>query len=94
VHRAVTEILPQTLTTKPSTNGDEPLPKRNPPKPMIPTSWLQRGMRIEYVDSNGRGVATTVKLLDTYPAGLILAVDGCRMLLSWERLVLAELVEN
>jgi hypothetical protein len=31
---------------------------------------------------------------DTYTAGLILAVDGCRMLLSWERLVLAELVEN
>lgn len=93
MHR-LTEILPSTLTTKPSSNGDKSLPKRSAPKPMIPASWLERGMRIEYVDANGRGVETTAKLLDTYTAGLILAVDGCRMLLSWERLVLAELVEN
>ena len=80
--------------TKPQSNGDKPLPRRSPPKPMIPASWLERSMRIEYIDANGRGVETTAKLLDTYPAGLILASSGCRMLLSWERLVLAELVEN
>jgi hypothetical protein len=90
----LTEILASSLTTKPTQGGDKVLLKRQGPKPMIPASWMERGMRIEYVDAHGRGVETSAKLLDTYPAGLILAVDGARMLLSWERLVLVELVEG
>jgi len=75
-------------------SGEKPLPKRIAPKPMMPSSWIERSLRIEYVDADGRGVKTSATLLDLYPAGLILNVGGARTLLSWERLVLAELVEN
>jgi len=89
----VTEILPSTLTTKPSSNGDKSLPKRNPPT-MLPASWMERGVRVSYTDASGKGCETTAKLLSTCPAGLILAVDGARMCLSWDRWTMLELVER
>ena len=79
--------------TKPDSNGDKPLPKRNPPS-MLPTSWLERGVRVEYTDAGGRAASTSAKLLSTCPAGLILAMNGARACLSWDRLVLCELVED
>lgn len=80
--------------TKPGQNGaDKPLPKRNSPT-MLPASWMERGIRLEYVDGNGRAAETTCKLLGVCPAGLLLGVDGGRMLLSWDRFVLLELVES
>jgi hypothetical protein len=89
----VTEILPSTLTTKPSLNGDAALPKRSPPT-MLPASWMERGVRVEYTDAGGRSRETTAKLLTTCPAGLILAVDGARMCLNWDKWTMLELVEN
>ena len=89
----MTEILPQTLTTKPSSNGDKALPKRNAPT-MLPASWIERGVRVEYTDAKGKGVETTAKLLATCPAGLIRAVDGARLCLSWDKWTMLELVER
>jgi hypothetical protein len=89
----LTEILPQTLTIKPSSNGDKALPKRNAPT-MLPASWMERGVRVEYTDAKGKGVETTAKLLATCPAGLILAVDGARLCLSWDKWTMLELVER
>jgi hypothetical protein len=79
--------------TKPSTNGDKALPKRNPPS-MLPASWLERGVRVEYTDAGGRAASASAKLLSTCPAGLILAVDGARVCLSWDRWTVLELVED
>ena len=67
--------------------------KRNP-STLIPGTWLERGARVEYVDAQGRGVETTCKLLGVCPVGLMLGVEGERTLLSWDRFVLLELVEN
>jgi hypothetical protein len=87
----VTEMM--AMTTKPHTNGDKPLPKRDTPT-MLPASWMERGVRVEYTDAKGKGVETSAKLLATCPAGLILAVDGARMCLSWDRWTMLELVED
>ena len=64
------------------------------PKPLMPGSWLSRGVRVEYRDDDGRAQSLSGKLLDLYPSGLAVGVNGCRMLLSWDALILCELVEG
>ena len=78
----------------PKTNGDSPLPRRGGPKGLLPSTWLKRALRLEYVDAAGLAVETTGILLDFYPAGPVLNIAGAKTLLSWDRLVLAELVED
>jgi hypothetical protein len=51
-------------------------------------------VRVEYTDSGGRAASTSAELLATCPAGLILAVDGARVCLNWDRWTLLELVER
>ena len=71
-----------------------PLPKRQPPKGMLPSTWLSRGLRIEYEDGTGKVVHTKGILLDYYPAGPVVAVGGAKTMFSWDRLVLCELIED
>jgi hypothetical protein len=78
----------------PSENGEASLPKRNGPKGLLPSTWLKRTLRVQYVDGFGAGVETSGILLDFYPAGPVLNVGGAKTLLTWERLVLCELVED
>ena len=49
---------------------------------------------MEYVDCYGGGQETSGVLLDFYPAGPILNMGGAKTLVSWDRLVLCELVED
>ena len=58
---------------------------------MLPSTWINRALRVEYVDANGKGAATTGTLLDWCPVGPILLLAGARTILAWERLVLIEL---
>jgi hypothetical protein len=62
--------------------------------PFRPSTWLERTLKLEYVDSFGVGQATSGTLLDLYPAGPVLNIGGAKTLLSWDRLVLCELVED
>ncbi len=78
--------------TAPTKNGEAPLPRRSGPKGLLPSTWLQRTLRVQYVDGTGAGVETSGTLLDYYPAGPVLNVGGAKTLLAWERLVLCELV--
>jgi hypothetical protein len=78
----------------PTTNGDPPLPKRAGARSMVPTTWLDRTIRLEYVGPDGKGKETTATLLDWSPVGLLLSIAGGKTLLAWERLVLAELIED
>ncbi len=80
--------------TAPTKNGEAPLPRRGGPKGLLPSTWLQRTLRVQYVDGFGAGVETSGTLLDYYPAGPVLNVGGAKTLLAWERLVLCELVED
>jgi hypothetical protein len=80
--------------TAPTVDGQPSLPKRTGPKGLLPSTWLERTLKLEYVDSFGVGQATSGTLLDLYPAGPILNVGGAKTMISWDRLVLCELVED
>jgi hypothetical protein len=88
----LTEILE--AMTRPDVNGAPSLPKKNAPKGLLPSTWLERTLKLEYVDSSGVGRETSGTLLDLYPAGPVLNIGGAKTLLSWDRLVLCELVED
>jgi hypothetical protein len=87
----VTEILD--AMTKPDVGGHVHV-KRTGPKGLMPSTWLERTLRVEYVGAAGERRETSATLLDLYPAGPVLNIAGAKTLLCWERLVLAELVED
>ena len=81
--------------TIPSTNGAEaPVPRRAGTRGLLPSTWLNRRLRVEYVDADGRGARTDGVLLDWCGAGPLVLIAGGKTLLSWDRLVLCELVED
>jgi hypothetical protein len=88
----VTEIV-QAMTA-PDVNGQPSLPRRTGPKVLLPSTWLERTLRVSYVDASGEGVQTSGTLLDLYPAGPVLGIGTTKTMISWERLVLAELVND
>lgn len=82
-----------TATTPPGWN-DTPRPKRNGYKGMLPSTWLNREVRLEYVGANGKPANSTGLLLDWYPFGPVLCIEGARTLLCWDRICLLELKEE
>jgi hypothetical protein len=88
----LTEILE--AMTKPESNGTPALPKRSGPKGMLPSTWLERTLKVAYTDCYGMGVEASGVLLDYFPAGPVMHIDGVKTLICWERLVLAQLVED
>jgi hypothetical protein len=51
-------------------------------------------LKVAYTDCYGSGQKTSGTLLDLYPAGPILSVAGAKTMISWDRLVHCELVED
>ena len=88
----MTETTTQAMTA-PDVNGTPSLPKRNGARGMLPSTWMGRSLRVEYVDAYGGGQETSGVLLDWCPAGPVFNVRGARTLIAWDRLCLAELVE-
>ncbi len=80
--------------TTPASYEDSPLPKRNGARGMVPSTWLNREVRIEYVDAAGHPVTTAGTLLDWYPFGPALNLAGARTLLAWDRIAAMELVSD
>jgi hypothetical protein len=80
--------------TRPDVNGTPSLTKRAAPKGLLPSTWTNRTLKLEYVDGFGTGVEASGVLLDFFPAGPVLHIDGVKTLISWDRLVLAQLVED
>ena len=80
--------------TAPTVDGQPSLPKRAGPKGLLPSTWLERTLRVSYVDCYGGGQETSGTLLDLYPAGPVLNMNGAKALISWDRLTLVELVED
>jgi hypothetical protein len=60
----------------------------------LPTTWLGRTLRLQYVDAFGEGMETSGTLLDLSPFGMVANIRGAKTVISWERLVLVELVED
>ena len=86
------ETADEQAMTTPNGWGDKPLPKRNGPRGMLPSTWLNRELRLEYAGADGKPNTTSGVLLDWFPAGPVLSVAGARTLVCWERVVLVELV--
>jgi hypothetical protein len=80
--------------TAPTVDGQPSLPKRAGPKGLLPSTWLERTLKVAYTDCYGGGQETSGTLLELYPAGPILNIGGVKILLVWERLVSCELVED
>ena len=57
----ITEVM-----TKPDANGHVHV-KRTAPKGLLPSTWLERTLRISYVDAHGTGTETSGTLLDLLP---------------------------
>ena len=77
--------------TAPDRNGTPSLPRRDGPKGLLPSTWLKRALRLEYVVC-GELRETTGTLLDVYPAGPVLNAGGARTLIAWETVAVVELV--
>jgi hypothetical protein len=79
----------------PTANGDRPAARRvGTTRSMLPSTWISRPLRVEYVDASDKGATTDGVLLDWSPVGMLLSIAGAKTLLAWERLVLAELRED
>ena len=79
--------------TAPDRNGSPTLPRREGPKGLLPSTWLKRALRLEYVVCGELREATGT-LLDVYPAGPVLNAGGARTLIAWETVAVVELVED
>jgi hypothetical protein len=80
--------------TAPTVDGQPSLPRRSGPKGLLPSTWLERTLRVSYVDCYGGGQEASGTLLDLYPAGPILNLNGAKALISWDPLPVVELVED
>ena len=77
--------------TAPASNGEAPLPRRIGTRSMLPSTWLNRSLRVEYVDASGKAATTEGVLCDWCPVGPVLLIAGARTIVGWERLCLIEL---
>lgn len=78
----------------PTTNGEKPLPRRAGTRGLLPSTWMGRTLRLEYVGADGGARETSATLLDWGPIGAVVSVAGAKTLVPWERLALVELVED
>jgi hypothetical protein len=60
----------------------------------LPSTWIERTLKATYTDCYGSGQETSGILLDLSPFGLVVNITGAKTVISWERLVLVELVED
>ncbi len=81
-------------------DGNGLLPRRKGYRGMLPSTWLERTLRIEYTDTSGKPCSTSWAkppagvLADFYPVGPIFVVDGAKTLIGWDRICLLELREE
>ncbi len=80
--------------TRPDANGTPALPKRAAPKGLLPSTWLERTLKVAYVDADGMGAETSGTLLDLYPFGPVLSLSGEKTALSWDSLRSVTLIND
>jgi hypothetical protein len=80
--------------TAPDADDQVLLSRRIGPKGLVPSTWIERTLRVCYVDCYGSGREANGTLLDLYPAAPIPNLNGAKALISWDRLVVCELIED
>ncbi len=86
----MTEIVE--AMSKPDANGQVHV-KRTRPKGLLPSTWLSRALRLEYVVC-GQLRETTGTLLDVYPAGPAINAGGAKTLIAWETVAVVQLISD
>jgi hypothetical protein len=82
------------MTTKPSANGEAPLPRRAP-RGLLPGTWTGHTVKVEYAGADGLSVTTSGALLEYFPFGPVLrSAEGDKYALSWDRISMIELKED
>ena len=89
----MTELL-EAMARPGEANGQAPLPKRSGPKGLLPSTWLDRTLRVSYVGADGTGVETRGTLLDLYPFGPVLSLSGEKTALAWDSLRAVTLIND
>ncbi len=89
----MTETIERAMTA-PTTNGEPLLPRRSGARTMLPSTWLERSVRVAYVDVHGQGVETSGTLLDWCALGLILNLAGEKSVLAWDALRAVTLIND
>ena len=82
------------LYTIPKTNGEAPLPRKAGTRTMLPSSWISRAVKIEYVGAAGELQQASATLLDWCGMGPVFNLGGARTVVGWDRLVLCELKDD
>jgi hypothetical protein len=80
------------MTTTPSSNGEKPLAKRAGARTILPTTWTDHEVRLQYVGADGLEAHAKGVFLDWCPSGPILNIEGVRTVIFWERIAVLELV--
>ena len=89
----MTEISTAEVMSKPDANGQVHV-KRTGPRGLLPSTWIERTLRIQYIDAFGTGAETSGVLADLYPFGMVVNIKGAKTALSWDAVRVVELVED
>ncbi len=90
----VTEAIAGELMTRPTTDGQPSLPRRSGARSMLPSTWVERSVRVSYVDAFGEGIETTGTLLDWCALGVIVNLAGEKSVLAWDCLRAVVLIND
>jgi len=71
-----------------------PLERRSGPRTLLPATWVGRTVHASYVGADGAGVESEGTLLDLYPFGVVMNVEGERAAVSWDALRAVTLVND
>ena len=71
-----------------------PLERRSGPRTLLPATWVGRTVRAGYVGADGAGVESEGTLLDLYPFGVVMNLEGERAAVAWDALRVVTLVDD
>jgi len=71
-----------------------PLERRSGPRTLLPATWVGRTVRASYMGADGCGVESEGTLLDLYPFGVVMNLEGERAVIAWECLRVVTLVND
>ena len=89
-----TTIVGQTNGGSTGVGQSIPLERRGGPRTLLPSSWVSRTVRVSYMDAGGAGVESEGTLLDLYPFGVVMNLEGERAVIAWECLRVVTLVDD
>jgi len=71
-----------------------PLERRSGPRTLLPATWVGRTVRASYMGADGHGVESEGTLLDLYPFGVVMNLEGERAAVAWDALRVVTLVDD